>query len=234
MRNEARIGHAPADWCTELPRAALEFAGFFGEYLDAINDKLDTFFGTLLQKSSGDSTAASALGASGAARFRDLGNTSMACFRAMTQDHRRTYVRLLRVVLTSPTAWLTGNAFRGHRDFKESMQQLGVQPGEADDYICRVGALLTLTTLGSFQVSTNKSGPRNFFFLKRVISADEHTVHFANILRAVGSQVADHKGHTLAHLREHKPKTAADPTFAAPPTAAEAAALVANLQALAA
>lgn len=233
MREQARLGHTPEQWNTELPRAAFNFAGHFGNYLDAINDKLDAFFSTLVDKPAG-AAANAVIAATGAARFREVATTSMVSFKAMTPEHRHLYVRLLRIVLTHPGAWLTGNALRGMTNFKEALDAAAVPAGETDDYVCRVGALLSLTTLGSFQVSNNKSGPRNFFFLKRQLEPDQHMVHVANILRALGCRVEAYKGHTLEHLRAHKPKTAADPSFPALPAPDAAARLLADLQAIAA
>ena len=231
MREQARLGRNPDAWSLTVPRAAVEFSQEFGRFLDLIGDKLDSFFASLVERHQ-PAAGLQVVAPTGAQRFRDLAATPLDVFQSMTLEHRKVYVRLLKHVFTQTMAWLTGSALRNFAVFKDSMEELRVNPGEADDYVCRVGALLHLTCLGTFQVSSNKSGPRNFFFIKRALVQDASMVHFVNILHAFGLQPSAYSGQSLEQLRQLKPKTAVDPSFPDLPDAGDVAALVQGLRAL--
>ena len=97
----------PEQLCTQLPRAALEFAGHY-----AVNEKLEALLSMLVDKLAG-AAATAAIAATGAAWFRELASTFMSSFKAMNPEHEHFCVRLVRIVLAHPGAWLTGNALRG-------------------------------------------------------------------------------------------------------------------------
>ena len=138
----------------------------------------------------------------------------MQQFCDMAVEQRRLLLGLLKVVLTHASAWVTESSLRTDREFKNLLEQQAVPRESWDDKICQVGALLRGTRLGNFFLSTNASGPRSFYYIRRNLLAAEHYyMDYINVLQALDLAVGSLKGHSLDRLRQQKPKTAPEPQF---------------------
>ena len=210
LLDQARRGHAGDGWACSLPARALTFANAYGDYLDRVGDCMEAFFASMVA----DVAPPAAGSASTLAKFRALAETSLQQFCDMAVEQRRLLLGLLKVVLTHASAWVTGSSLRTDREFKNLLEQQAVPRESWDDKICQVGALLRGTHLGNFFLSTNASGPRSFYYIRRnLLAAEPYYMDYINVLQALGLAVGSLKGHSLDRLRQQKPKTAPEPQF---------------------
>ncbi|CAE7337865.1 unnamed protein product [Symbiodinium microadriaticum] len=224
LLDQARQGRAGRDWASSVPATALQFANAFGDYLDAVSDSLDSYFAALLPASSGPPAPGSQ---SSLAKFRSLADSSIDDLCGLSEAVRAVLSRLLRVLLKFPAAWVTGSALRADREFKGILEGAGVARDAWDEHLCRLGALLKYTRLGNFFLSTNVSGPRTFYFVRRTFAAtDPFFLQYSNILQAVGITNEALRGHTLDRLLSQRAKTAPEPQFPNLATAAEGASVL--------
>ena len=210
LLDQARRGHAGDGWACSLPARALTFANAYGDYLDRVGDCMEAFFASMVA----DVAPPAAGSASTLAKFRALAETSLQQFCDMAVEQRRLLLGLLKVVLTHASAWVTGSSLRTDREFKNLLEQQAVPRESWDDKICQVGALLRGTRLDNFFLSTNASGPRSFYYIRRnLLAAEPYYMGYINVLQALGLAVGSLKGHSLDRLRQQKPKTAPEPQF---------------------